>query len=451
MNEGIRVAVVSLGCARNLIDSEVLLGHVTEQGFVIAPQPEHADVVVVNTCGFIEEAKQESIDAILDAARLKQDGTLKGVVAVGCLTQRYADELQEELSEVDAILGISDYSGVPDVIRKVVNGSGTRFVPTVDGGKPKSARSDSGRVLLTPQSFAYLRISEGCDHTCTFCAIPSMRGKNRSKPIDVLVEEARDIAARGVKELVVVAEDTTHYGIDLERRRMVHELIEQLADVDGIEWVRLMYAYPHTVRPELTTVMREHPNVVPYLDIPIQHISSNMLRAMKRGVSSEQVREILYRLRDEVPGIAVRTTLITGFPGETDADFDELYEFVSDYRFERLGVFTYSMEETTPAFDLPDQVAAEVAEERRAALMMRQKEILDADNASKVGQAVDVLVDGFDPEEGADGGFVGRTTADAPEVDCIVKLPASARLDAGQLVRATIERVDDYDLVGRVD
>ena len=230
----------SLGCARNLIDSEVLLGHVTEQGFVIAPQPEDADVVVVNTCGFIEEAKQESIDAILDAVRLKQDGTLKGVVAVGCLTQRYADELQKELSEVDAILGISDYSGVPEVIRKVVNGSGTRFVPTVDGGKPKGARSDTGRVLLTPQSFAYLRISEGCDHACTFCAIPSMRGKNRSKPVDVLVEEARGIAARGVKELVIVAEDTTHYGIDLERRRMVHELIEQLANVDGIEWVRLI-------------------------------------------------------------------------------------------------------------------------------------------------------------------------------------------------------------------
>lgn len=439
--------MVSLGCARNLVDSEVLLGHVVEEGLQVVSDAEDADVVVVNTCGFIETAKQESIDTILAVARLKEEGNLKGVVAVGCLAQRYGEQLSEQIPELDAVFGLSDYSGVPNIVRKIVNGSERRWAATVDGGRPKGPRSDTKRCLLTPESFAYLRISEGCDHTCTFCAIPQMRGRNRSKPIDVLVEEAENLAAAGVKELVVVAEDSTAYGMDSERKRLIHVLLERLADVDGIRWIRLMYAYPHTVLPELTTFLREHPKAVKYLDIPIQHISSPMLRAMKRGVKSEQVRGILDRLRDEVPGIAVRSTLITGFPGETEQDFTELLSLVEDYRFERLGVFPYSREEDTPAHDMADQVPEEVAEDRAEQLMAVQLDVMRGFHESKVGQTLDVLVDGHDES----GEFlVGRTYADAPEVDGRVLLAKDSAVP-GDLVRAKITNAGDYEWVGEVE
>jgi len=438
--------MVSLGCARNLVDSEVLLGHVVEEGLQVVGESDDADVVVVNTCGFIDTAKQESIDTILSVASLKEEGRLKGVIAVGCLAQRYGEQLKEQIPELDGVFGLSDYSGVPSVVRKIVNGSERRWTATVDGGKPKGPRSDTKRCLLTPTSFAYLRISEGCDHTCTFCAIPSMRGRNRSKPIQVLVEEAENLAAAGVKELVVVAEDSTHYGVDSEKKRLIHVLLERLAEVEGIEWVRLMYAYPHTVLPDLTTFLRENPKAVPYLDIPIQHISSPMLRAMKRGVKSEQVRGILDRLRDEVPGIAVRSTLITGFPGETEEDFEALKALVQDYRFERLGVFPYSREEDTPAHDMSDQVPEEVAEARAEELMGMQLEVMRDFHRSQVGETLDVLVDGYDES----GEFaVGRSYADAPEVDCRVLL-AKDSAGPGDLVRAKIVSAGDYEWVGEV-
>ena len=446
VNEAIRVSMISLGCARNLVDSEVLLGHVAEEGLAIVREPADADVVVVNTCGFIEAAKQESIDTILSACRLKDDGTIKGVVAVGCLAQRYADDLRQSIPEVDAVLGISDYSGVPALVRRIVNGNANRMVATVDGGRPKSARSDVGRLLLTPKSYAYLRISEGCDHTCSFCAIPSMRGRNRSKPLDVVVEEAERLIAQGVREIVVVAEDSTAYGLDTERKRLIHVLLERIADLPGVGWVRLMYAYPHTVLPDLTRVLNEHPKIVPYLDIPVQHVSSSMLRGMRRGVSAEQVQGILWRLRDEVPGIAVRTTFITGFPGETDADQAELRDFVERYRFERMGVFTYSHEEGTRAFDREDLVPAGLAEERRAELMSLQKRIHVERNESLLDARVPVLVDGRAPDR---QGFVARTPADAPEVDSVVRLP-DGDLQAGDLVEVRITGVDEYDLIASV-
>ncbi len=451
MNEAIRVAMISLGCARNLVDSEVLLGHAVEEGFSLVVEPSDADVVIVNTCGFVEEAKEESVETILDACRMKDDGSIKGVVAVGCLAQRYAKELEKDIPELDAVLGITDYSGVPKIIRKIVNGSEQRFVSSVDGGKPKAARSDIGRLLLTPKSYSYLRISEGCNHKCTFCAIPSMRGRNRSKPLDVLVEEASAIAAQGVKELVVVAEDSTAYGLDTHKKRLLHELLGKLGDVEGIEWVRLMYAYPHTVSQELTEVMREHPKVLPYLDIPIQHIASPMLRAMKRGVSSAQVKDILYRLRDEVPGIAVRTTFIVGFPGETDADFEELRDFTAEFAFERMGAFAYSREETTPAHDLENQIEPELALARQAELMAIQKTVIETRNQTLVGQTLPVLVDGRDP--GGAELCIGRSIFDAPEVDCSVLLPTSredgVELRSGDMISCEITGVQGYDLVAR--
>jgi ribosomal protein S12 methylthiotransferase len=446
VNEAIRVSLVSLGCARNLVDSEVLLGHVVEEGLQVVQDAEDADVVVVNTCGFIETAKQESIDTILAVARLKDEGNLKGVIAVGCLAQRYGEQLRESIPELDAVFGLSDYSGVPKVVRRIVNGSDRRWVATVDGGKPKGPRSDTKRFLLTPKGFAYLRISEGCDHKCTFCAIPKMRGRNRSKPIDVLVEEAQNLAAAGTKELVVVAEDSTAYGLDIDKKRRIHELLERLADVQGIEWVRLMYAYPHTVLPELTTFLREHPKAVKYLDIPIQHISSPMLKAMKRGVSSAQVRGILDRLREEVPGIAVRSTLITGFPGETEQDFAEMKQLVAEYRFERLGVFPYSREEDTPAFDMAEQVAPAVAEARAGELMVMQRSIMRSFHDTLVGKVLPAVVDGYDQDAKR---LVARTYADAPEVDGRVLLPKGAAAP-GDLLDVEITAADDYEVTGRL-
>jgi ribosomal protein S12 methylthiotransferase len=446
VNEAIRVCLISLGCARNLVDSEVLLGHAAREGLLVARDPQDADVVVVNTCGFIESAKQESIDTILSVCRLKGEGSLKGVIAVGCLAQRYADELQCEVPELDAVLGLSDYSGVPGVIRRIVNGSERRFLATVDGGGPKLARSDLGRLLLTPRSYSYLRISEGCDHACTFCAIPAMRGRNRSKPIDVLVEEAHELAAAGVRELVIVAEDSTAYGLDLAREHLLPDLLERLGEVPGIRWIRVMYAYPHTVKPELTRVLREHPKLVPYLDIPIQHVSSAMLRAMKRGVSAEQVKGILWRLRDEVPGIAVRSTLIVGFPGESDADFAELRAFVTEFRFERLGVFAYSREEGTPAHDLPNQVPPQVAQARHRELMAVQEPIMLAHQRARIGTVIEVLIDGRDPER---EGWIGRGASDAPEVDTVVRLSGQG-LSAGELRAVRIVALDGCDLRGEL-
>jgi ribosomal protein S12 methylthiotransferase len=446
VNEAIRVSLVSLGCARNLVDSEVLLGHVVEEGLQVVQDAEDADVVVVNTCGFIETAKQESIDTILAVARLKDEGNLKGVIAVGCLAQRYGEQLKESIPELDAVFGLSDYSGVPKVVRRIVNGSDRRWVATVDGGKPKGPRSDTKRFLLTPKGFAYLRISEGCDHKCTFCAIPKMRGRNRSKPIDVLVEEAQNLAAAGTRELVVVAEDSTAYGLDIDKKRRIHELLERLADVQGIAWVRLMYAYPHTVLPELTTFLREHPKAVKYLDIPIQHISSPMLKAMKRGVSSAQVRGILDRLREEVPGIAVRSTLITGFPGETEQDFAEMKQLVAEYRFERLGVFPYSREEDTPAFDMAEQVAPAVAEARAGELMVMQRSIMRSFHDTLVGKVLPAVVDGYDQDAKR---LVARTYADAPEVDGRVLLPKGAAAP-GDIVDVEITAADDYEVTGRL-
>jgi ribosomal protein S12 methylthiotransferase len=462
MEAGIRVSLISLGCPKNLVDSEVLLGHAAREGLLIAHDPEDADVAVINTCGFIDSAKAESIQTILEVARLKEDGQLKGLIVVGCLSERYGQELQEELPEVDAILGLSDYSKVPALIhqlaRRGASSGSEAWVPDTRGGQKKTADSDKVRLLMTPRSFAYLRIGEGCDHSCTFCAIPAIRGEQRSKPIETLVEEAQGIAQGGVRELVLVAEDSTAYGMDWGgKKRMLPELLAALGRVDGIEWLRVLYAYPHTVLPAMTEQLRENPKVLPYLDIPIQHISSPMLKAMKRGVKSAQVRGILDRLRAEVPGIAVRSTYIVGFPGETEEDFEALLELTRDYAFERLGVFPYSKEEGTPAFDLGDEVAPELAEERMARIMEVSRELIQKRNATLIGTEMDVLVDGSVERDSEVAELLGdyqgqvslaRTYADAPEIDC--KLYLKGEAPSGSFVRARISEVADYDLVGEI-
>ena len=448
MKAPVRVSLISLGCPKNLVDSEVLLGHAASEGLEIVREPEDADVAVVNTCGFIDSAKEESIQTILDVARLKEEN-LRGLVVVGCLSQRYGDELRRDIPEIDAVLGITDYSRVPQLLDHLARGGDGRFKNDAKGGNLKTADSDLTRLRLTPGSFSYLRIGEGCDHTCTFCAIPSIRGKQRSKPISTLVSEAEALAATGVRELVLVAEDSTAYGMDQERKRLLPQLLDGLSEVDGIEWIRVLYAYPHTVRPELTERLRENPKVVPYIDIPIQHIATPMLQAMKRGVSKEQVMRILDRLRDEVPGIAVRSTYIVGFPGETDADFEELLELTRDYRFERLGVFPYSREEGTPAYDIAGEVPEDVVGARIEAIMETSKRNIEERNESLLGQTIRVLVDHEHPEPQSFGfeglASVARSFADAPEIDCNVHVSGSH--PSGSFLDVKVRGVAEYDLI----
>ncbi|PIE23208.1 MAG: 30S ribosomal protein S12 methylthiotransferase RimO [Planctomycetota bacterium] len=448
MKAPVRVSLISLGCPKNLVDSEVLLGHAVSEGLQIVRDPEDADVAVVNTCGFIDSAKEESIQTILDVARLKEEG-LRGLVVVGCLSQRYGDELRQDIPEIDAVLGITDYSRVPQLLDHLARGGDDRFKNDAKGGNLRSADSDLTRLRLTPNSFSYLRIGEGCDHKCTFCAIPAIRGRQRSKPIETLVSEAEAMAATGVRELVLVAEDSTAYGLDQEGKRLLPQLLDALSEVDGIEWLRVLYAYPHTVRPELTARLRENPKVVPYIDIPIQHISTPMLKAMKRGVSKEQVMRILHRLRDEVPGIAVRSTYIVGFPGESDADFEELLELTREYRFERLGVFPYSSEEGTPAFGLEGEVPEDLVNARIEAIMQLSKRNIEERNQSLLGQTIRVLVDHEHPNPkslGFDGpASVARSFADAPEIDCSVHV--SGAHPSGSFLDVRVRGVAEYDLI----
>jgi ribosomal protein S12 methylthiotransferase len=423
----------------------VILGRLAEAGCVPCSDLDQAEVAVVNTCAFIGPAREESRAAIRGLLDRKKRGRLRAVVVAGCLAQRYGEALAAEFPEVDAVVPLSDYAEIAGLVRRVVAGRpGPRFAAA---GGPKGARSDRVRLLTTPPSYAYLRLSEGCDHACAFCAIPGMRGRMRSKPLETIAEEACDLTSLGVRELVLVAEDSTGYGRDLYGRPRLAEAIVAAAAAPGVAWVRVLYAYPNAFPWEVARTIREHPRVVEYLDIPIQHIADGVLRRMRRASSGAQVRRILERLRAEVPGIALRTTLLLGFPGETEEEFEELLAFVRAFRFERLGAFVYSHEEGTSAFELPHDVPPETAQRRCEAVLRAQGEIHAERNRSLVGSEVEVLVDGQD----ASGVWVGRTRADAPEVDGTVRLRGNG-VRAGDLVRARVLGVEGegYDLVGEV-
>lgn len=450
MIETIKVSLVSLGCPKNLVDSEVLLGGASERGLVVTAEPEDADVAVVNTCGFIEAARLESLAAIREVARLRQSGRLKGLVVVGCMAERFAARIRAEVPAVDAILGLSDYAGVPDLLRALAGGR--EASPRVRGGAPKGPDSDRTRLLLTPRSYAYLRIAEGCDRSCSFCAIPLIRGRQRSKPIETLVAEAEALAQAGVRELVLVAEDSTAYGLDLEGRRLLAPLLRELAGVGGLAWIRILYAYPDTIREDLVAEIRENPKVVPYLDMPVQHASAKILRAMKRGVSADRLRALMARLRADVPGLVLRTTFLVGFPGETDEDFEELVDFIEEQRFERFGVFPFSPEEGTSAAALPDRVPEEVARARCDRVLELGRRLIEERNESLVGNVLRVLVDGQACEVPPGTGFerpgsVARSEADAPEIDCCIHLPG--RYAPGTLLDVEVTASLGYDLVAR--
>lgn len=444
-----RVSLVHLGCSKNQVDSEVLLGRLASAGALVCGDVADSDVAIVNTCAFIGPAREESMGAIRDLVARKRRGELRGVIVAGCLTELYRPDLERDpdLALVDGFLGLGDASRIAEVVRAIEDGRNAR---DLTGGTvrawdaPRPAPVDTTRLLTGPRSFAYLRISEGCDHDCAFCVIPKIRGKHRSKPLDQLRAEAGALVAQGVRELVLVAEDSTWYGRDQGGERLP-DAIRAVADVPGVRWVRTMYAYPNGLPSGLTEVLREHRNVVEYLDIPIQHIAAPMLRAMRRASSGQRVRETLERLRAEVPGIVLRTTVIVGFPGETDADFAELLAFLREFRFERLGAFRYSPEKGTAANDLAEPVPSEVAQRRHEAVMLLQREIVTERNRGLVGREVEVLVDSVD----ARGRAIGRTRADAPEIDCAVRIVGKAA--PGQLFDAKVVGVEGegYDLIAK--
>lgn len=436
----INVALVHLGCARNLIDSENILGHLGAGGYALTGDVDQADVAILNTCSFIGPARDESeasINQLLDA---KRAGNLRGVIVAGCLPEKFRDEVIEKFPDVDAFLGLSDYSNVARIVEDVLKG---RKVHELSGGRAPQGQGEFLRLLQTPRSYAYLRPSHGCDHKCAFCIIPQIRGLQSSKPIDAVVEETRLLVQQGVREINLVAEDTTGYGKDFGRDGVrLPDLVEAMAQVDGLKWLRVMYAYPNNFPWRLTEVMNQYDNVLPYLDIPTQHVSTPVLKRMLRGGTSESVRKIMTRLRDEVPNIALRTTVLVGHPGEGRAEFEELLEWMKEFRFERLGAFAFSPEANTPAGADDDRCSHEEALERQGELMQLQAEIHLDFQQSLVGKTTTVLID-----DASGDTAIGRTWADAPEVDGIVQIhDPQHNLSTGAMVEATITSASGYDL-----
>ncbi len=434
---------VSLGCPKNLVDSERMLGLLQLDGYRLVSEPAGADFVVVNTCGFIERAREESYATIHEMLELKRKGDIRGVIVSGCLAEREKEKLLEALPQIDHLIGVFGREQVTKIADRLIGGLDEQR--TVFRPAPSRPLDDRGRLRITPRHFAYLKISEGCDRLCTFCAIPKMRGKHATKPIEAVVAEARELAADGVRELIVVAQDTTYYGLDLYGEPRLVTLLDQLELVDGIEWIRLMYLYPMYFSDELIERIAGSRKIVPYLDLPLQHINDTMLRRMQRRVSRSETEELLSKLRRRIEGLVMRTTLITGFPGETDVQFEELVDFVQVQRFERLGVFGYSLEADTPAAKLADHLPEEVKLARRDRLMAVQQQIAFEWNAAQIGRQYDVLVDREVP--GEKRAWIGRGYADAPDVDGAVYV-SGGKLRAGQIVRCEIVATSDYDLVG---
>ncbi len=437
-------AFVSLGCPKNLVDSERMLGRLAQDGYALVPDADGADVVVVNTCGFIEPARQESLGVIREMLDLKRQGRVGAVVVAGCLAERKKDDLLKEVPEVDHIVGVFGREEISLVVDRAV--SQRREQRSLFRPAPVRAQEDTARLRVTPRHYAYLKISEGCDRLCTFCAIPGMRGKHVTKPIEEVVREAKELIADGVRELILVAQDTTYYGMDLYGRVRLAELLRELDQLDGLQWIRILYAYPIHFTSELIDVLAGGQKIIPYLDLPLQHINDRMLRRMQRKVNRAATEELLAKLRASIPGLALRTTFIVGFPGETDAEFEELGEFAKAQRFERVGVFPYSFEPGTPATRLDGHLPEEVKGERRNRLMELQQDVAFSWSNQQIGREMDVILDGPDPE--VPNHHLGRSYADAPEIDPVVRVKGK-NLRAGDLVRVKVTAADGYDLVAR--
>src|SRR6476659_5764965 len=446
-----KVGFISLGCPKNLVDSEVMMGQLQHRGFQITPNAEEADTIVVNTCGFIDSAKQESIDTILEAAQLKARGKAKRLVVAGCLVERYRDELKAEMPEVDAFIGTSQINDILAVCDPKAN---TRSLPVVALGIQTATYlydESTPRVLATPSHYAFVKIAEGCDRPCAFCFIPQMRGHFRSRRFGSIIAEAHQLAEEGVKEIILVAQDSSRYGEDLGKQDALAHLLRELSHVDGIEWVRVMYTYPTHISDTFLDVLAEEPKAVKYLDMPLQHASQNVLKLMKRGGNRKSLERLIERVRKRVPGIAVRTTFISGFPGETEDDYEELLRFIKSVEFDRVGVFTYSDEEGTPAFDLADKVPQRTAARRRNSLMKEQAKISRRKNRARVGEVVRVLFEGESKE--SELLWQGRMETQAPDIDgCVLinDVPDGVVPEIGELVNVEITEGHEYDLVGKI-
>jgi ribosomal protein S12 methylthiotransferase len=446
-----KVGFISLGCPKNLVDSEVMMGELAREGYEITRDASEADTLVVNTCGFIDAAKQESIDAILEAARLKSEGKCTRLVVAGCLVERYRDELRAEMPEVDAFIGTSQIGDITKVADERVN---TRQLPVLPLGNQTATYlydDSTPRVLATPGHFAYVKIAEGCDRPCAFCFIPQMRGHFRSRRFGSVVAEAKRLAEAGVKELILVAQDSSRYGEDLGEQDALAHLMRELCHLEGVEWVRVMYTYPTHISDAFLDVLATEPKAVKYLDMPLQHASQNVLKLMKRGGNRASLERLIARVRERVPGIAVRTTFIAGFPGETEEDFNELLAFIRNVEFDRVGVFTYSDEEGTSAFELSDKVDAKVARKRRDRLMREQSRISLRRNRARVGETVRVLFEGASDE--TDLLWQGRMGTQAPEIDGCVLIndaPEGCEPEPGDFVNVRITEAQQYDLVGEI-
>ena len=444
--EKIKLFCVSLGCDKNLVDTEKMLGLLNREGYAFTDDEGEADAILINTCCFIGDAKEESVNTILEMARLKEEGRCRALVVAGCLAQRYKEEILEEIPEVDGILGTTSC----DEIVNVLNGILGREKPVPVSCFHDLAEPPTGgenRVVTTGGYYAHLKIAEGCDKRCTYCIIPYLRGSFRSVPMEQLVREAGQLAEQGVKELILVAQETTLYGKDLYGEKALPKLLHELAKVPGIQWIRLQYCYPEEITDELIEAIRTEEKVCHYLDIPIQHASDGILRRMGRRTNQAQLREMIARLRREIPDIALRTTLISGFPGETQEDHEELMAFVDEMEFERLGVFAYSAEEDTPAYSFPDQVPQEVKEDRRDEIMQLQQEIAFEKSEAMVGRVLTVLIEGKVVDEPA---YVGRTYMDAPSVDGLIFVNADVELMSGDFVRVRVTGSAEYDLIGEI-
>lgn len=438
----LRVGMISLGCPKNLVDAEIMLGHLREAGFAITTQLEEAEVIIVNTCGFITPAKEESIEEILRLARYKEEGCCRVLLVAGCLAQRYPGELMEEMPEVDGLLGTGMIHQVVQAVQRALEGERVMAV-----GDPASSYGENmPRVRATPRYTAYLKIAEGCSNYCTYCAIPLIRGPYRSRPLEHVVAEARKLAAEGVREIILVAQDTTRYGLDIYGQRCLPRLLKELVEIPGLTWLRLMYCHPQGITEELLKALSSSPKICRYIDLPLQHASPAVLERMGRGATAARLGEIIRQLREAVPGVVVRTTFMVGFPGEREEDFQQLCDFMREMRFERVGLFKYSAEEGTPAASLPDQVPEEVKEERYHRAMSLQRQISLAYHRSLVGACLPVLVEGRRGRR-----YVGRSEADAPEVDGRVIFHAGGSpLSPGEFVKVKVTRAREYDLVGEL-
>ena len=437
------ILFISLGCDKNLVDSEVMLGLLDAKGYQIVDDETQADIIVINTCCFVHDAKEESIQTILEMAEYKTEGRLKALIVTGCLAQRYRQEIIDEIPEVDAVLGTTAYDKIVEAVEEALAGAGHVELENVNA----LPLVDTKRLVTTGGHYAYMKIAEGCDKHCTYCIIPKLRGNYRSVPMERLIQEAKDLAEQGVKELILVAQETTLYGKDIYGEKSLHKLLRELCKVDGIRWIRILYCYPEEIDDNLIQVMKEEKKLCHYLDLPIQHANDEILKRMGRRTSKAQLEEIIGKLKREIPNITLRTTLITGFPGETEEQHEELKAFVDEMEFDRLGVFTYSPEEDTPAAEMPDQIPEEVKEDRQAEIMELQQEIAFAQAEDMIGEEVLVMIEGKVADENA---YVGRTYKDAPGVDGLIFINTDEELMSGDFARVKVTGAVEYDLIGEL-